>query len=86
VPKACASETSSLFFPETVRREVSILYSFVRVAYDFLDAAAQDREGFEAFRQRYVAALCGRRTMDPVIDDFVHLMHEKGFEPGSATG
>jgi phytoene synthase len=74
--------TSSLFFPETVRREVSILYSFVRVADDFVDAAPQDREGFDAFRQRYAAALGGRKTMDPVIDDFVHLMREKGFEPG----
>ncbi|HVP17397.1 MAG TPA: squalene/phytoene synthase family protein, partial [Spirochaetia bacterium] len=73
--------TSSLFFPERVRREVSVLYSFVRVADDFVDATPQDRAGFEAFRQRYSASLHGKNTPDPVVDDFVRLMHEKQFEP-----
>ncbi len=72
---------SSLFFPEVVRRQVSTLYAFVRVADNFVDGSPQDRPGFDAFRARYRQALAGTRTGDPVVDDFVRLMQERGFDP-----
>jgi len=73
--------TSSLFFPAPVRRDVSTLYAFVRVADDFVDAVPQDRRGFEQMRSRYRAALAGAWVRDPVVDDFVRLMREKAFDP-----
>jgi len=72
---------SSLFFPESVRRQVSTLYAFVRVADNFVDGSPQDRPGFDLFRARYRAALAGTRTGDPVVDDFVRLMRDRALDP-----
>jgi len=36
---------STLFFPGDVRRDVFILYSFLRKADDYVDAIPQDTEG-----------------------------------------
>ena len=38
---------SSLFFPPDIRRDVTALYAFVRVADDYVDAVPQQREEFE---------------------------------------
>jgi 15-cis-phytoene synthase len=71
---------SSVFFPDSVRRETEILYGFVRTADDFVDSVPQDREGFFAFRELYRAALAGRPAGDPVIDSFVGLSAIRGFD------
>ena len=73
--------TSSFFFPEDVRKQVATLYAFVRVADNFVDRVPQDRPGFDSFVGRYREALAGVRTGDPVVDDFVRLMHDRGFDP-----
>lgn len=72
---------SSLFFRKDVMREVEILYGFVRVADNFVDAVPQDGAGFEAFVAAYRAALAGRPARNPVIDDYVALAARRGFDP-----
>ena len=71
---------SSLFFPEDVRRDVFILYGFVRVADDFVDATPQDEEAFAAFCRAWEAAECGTPSGNPIIDDFVALSRRRRFK------
>lgn len=44
---------SSKFFPATVRADVFKLYSFVRIADDFVDQIPQDAEGFYELKAAY---------------------------------
>ncbi len=71
---------SSIFFPKEVRDRVFTLYAFVRRADDFVDTLPQDREGFYAFREAYRKALQGTPSNDPIIDPFVALSQECGFD------
>jgi phytoene synthase len=71
---------SSLFFPKRVRRDVFILYGFVRVADDFVDSVPADPEGFGRFKERYRSAWAGEASGDLIVDSFVELARRKGFE------
>lgn len=72
---------STLFFPRKVKDDVFRLYSFVRMADNFVDAVPQDKRGFYEFRQKYYDAMAGRQAGDIVIDSFVELSMRKGFDP-----
>lgn len=71
---------SSLFFPQKIRRDVFILYGFVRVADNFVDSLPPDREGFYRFKNRYHRSLNGEQTGDPIIDSFTQLLRRKRFD------
>jgi phytoene synthase len=71
---------SSIFFPKSVRRDVFILYGFVRVADDYVDAIPQKKEEFQNFCSLYRQALSGEKTNDLIIDSFVELMVRKDFK------
>ncbi len=71
---------SSRFFPQAIRRDVGILYAFVRTADDFVDVHPQQREGFLRFRSHFEEALGEGKTESPVIDRFIGLMRRRGFE------
>ncbi len=72
---------SSIFFPPEVRKDVFILYGFVRVADNFVDAVPPDAENFYAFKDKYHQALRGQPSGDVIIDDFVKLMDRKHLKP-----
>jgi 15-cis-phytoene synthase len=72
---------SSVFFPRSVREDVFALYSFVRIADDFVDASPQDPEGFYAFRQQYRQALEGGESGNLIIDSFIDLLEKRKFDP-----
>ena len=71
---------SSLFFPTKIRKNVFILYAFVRKADNYVDQIPQDEEGFYAFRERFERGWNGAETGDIVVDSFVLLAKEKQFE------
>jgi phytoene synthase len=71
---------SSIFFPMHIRREVFILYGFVRKTDNFVDVMPQDREGFYEFKKKYYEAKAGKETGDIVVDSFVRLAQVKGFD------
>lgn len=71
---------SSRFFPPAVRRDVYILYGFVRVADNFVDSVPQDVSGFESFVTRYRRAVRGAVTGDEIIDSFVELAKRRAFD------
>ncbi len=72
---------SSRFFPPEVRRDVYVLYGFVRVADNFVDAVPQKKAAFYAFSERYSRGMAGETTGDPIVDSFVELADRKGFAP-----
>lgn len=71
---------STIFFPKKVKRDVFILYSFLRKADDYVDQIPQDSEGFYQFRDRYHQAKEGMETGDIVADSFVELAQRKNFK------
>jgi phytoene synthase len=72
---------SSLFFPKHVRDKVFTLYSFVRVADNFVDAVPQQKEEFYLFKEQYEKSLKGKKTGNEVVDAFTGLMEESDFDP-----
>jgi 15-cis-phytoene synthase len=72
--------TSSLFFPAAERRDVFSLYSFVRVADDFVDCRPQRAGDYAAFKREYYAAVGGAPAESPVVQTFVELQRRSGFE------
>jgi len=72
---------SSRFFPKEIRDEVFILYGFVRVADNFVDALPQNPEGFYEFCRLYRRAAAGHPADDPIIDSFAALQQRKQFDP-----
>ena len=71
---------SSHFFPAQTRADVTVLYGFVRVADDFVDAVPAKAEEFFRFRAAFRAAWQGEVSGDPVIDDFIELARRKNFQ------
>lgn len=69
--------TSSLFFPSHVRDDIFILYAFVRIADDMVDATPPCLNEFADFKQKYALALRGTPANDVVIDSFVALMRRR---------
>lgn len=77
---------SSIFFPASVRHDVFLLYAFVRIADDFVDATPQDEQGFQSFRTAYQLAWdSGQTANDVIIDSFVDLARRRHFDPGWTT-
>jgi len=71
---------SSIFFPTTIRKDVFILYAFVRKADNYVDSVPQDVQGFYDFKERFNRSWQGEDTDDIVVDSFVYLAKEKKFE------
>ena len=72
---------STLLFPKQNRRDISLLYSFVRVADDYVDSIPQRVDEFHEFCELYRRSLAGKASGDVVIDGFVDLMRRKDFDP-----
>lgn len=71
---------NSLFFPREVREDVFILYSFVRVADNFVDNVPQEKDAFCRFYENFCEAWDGKTIGDEVLDCFVELAKKKEFE------
>ncbi|MBD3206151.1 hypothetical protein GF319_07385 [Candidatus Bathyarchaeota archaeon] len=72
---------SSFFFPPKVKEDVFKLYSFVRVADDFVDTIPQKKEEFYEFRKLYERSLEGEKTGDILIDGFSDVRDRRDFDP-----
>ncbi len=72
--------TSSLFFPDSVREEVSILYAFVRTADDMVDELPQRGEEFYSFCEKWRTALQKGGCNDPIIAPFIDLSLKRSFD------
>jgi len=72
---------SSLFFPSYLRKDVFVLYGFVRKADNFVDSIPQKVNGFYEFKEKYQSSMNGDKSNNFVIDEFVKLSKEKHFKP-----
>uniref|UniRef100_UPI0034E301B6 phytoene/squalene synthase family protein n=1 Tax=Methanothrix sp. TaxID=90426 RepID=UPI0034E301B6 len=70
---------SSLFFPPDVRRDVFVLYAFVRTADDLVDCVPQKRDEFYRFCECWERSTGGETIKDPVIDEFSELARRRNF-------
>ncbi|MFW3146095.1 MAG: phytoene/squalene synthase family protein [Thermoplasmatota archaeon] len=71
---------NSLFFPRETREDVFILYSFVRVADNFVDSIPQRKDDFCNFYQSFCQAWDGKPSGDHVLDSFIEMAKRKNFE------
>lgn len=72
---------SSIFFPEPVKTDVFVLYSFVRTADNFVDAVPQQEKEFNLFVEEYNNCLAGGASDNVIIQQFVNLVRRKGIDP-----
>jgi phytoene synthase len=76
---------SSVFFPSKERYDVFALYSFVRLADDYVDKVPADKDGFNNFCEDFYHAyshsspLPNDSTPRKIINAFVRLSREKDF-------
>ncbi len=68
---------SSVFFPSIIRKDVFILYAFVRKTDNYVDSIPQDIDGFYKFKNLYHKGLKEGKTGDIVIDSFIALQKRK---------
>ena len=71
---------SSVFFPKRIREDVSTLYSFVRMADDYVDSIPQQKEEFDEFVSQYHRTLEGEKSGNLVIDEFINLIEKHDFD------
>lgn len=82
---------ASKLFPQNVRRDVYDLYSFVRVADDYVDILPQDRKAFRRLRSDYDHAIKNTQfdttktvedsVNERVVKNIVRLSHKHNFPP-----
>ena len=81
---------SSIFFPPEIQTKISRLYSFVRIADDYVDSVPQNKNGFLEFRSNYnrllenpsyEAQFIYSNNLDSeIIQSFISLIHEESFD------
>lgn len=68
---------SSLFFPADIKRDVFILYSFVRTVDNFVDCVPQEKDSFFSFVDEYYKTLHTKSSDNIIIHEFVRLIARK---------
>jgi phytoene synthase len=68
---------SSIFFPSIIRKDVFVLYAFVRKIDNYVDSVPQDTYGFYKYKNLYYQGIKGKKTGDLVIDSFIQLQKRK---------
>ena len=71
---------SSLFFPKIIKKEVFILYSFVRSVDNFIDTQPQDIKGFYHFWRLYQHGVENNKTENALINEFCKLSKRRKFQ------
>ena len=72
---------SSLLFPPDMRKEVAVLYAFVRSADNFVDQIPQDAIRFYAFKEETLNALKKNKPpQNPIIQQFLLLAEKRSFK------
>jgi phytoene synthase len=72
---------STFFFDEQTRKDVTILYSFVRVIDDYIDDIPQDVGSFFDMREKYQLAHKSGVSKNYILHMFVDLMRRKNIDP-----
>ena len=72
---------SSLFFPKDIKKDVFVLYAFVRTVDDYVDHTPAEKEKFIKFyTETKKALLCGTSS-NMIINNFIELSKKRLFKP-----
>jgi 15-cis-phytoene synthase len=71
---------TSLFFPKETRRDVHILYSFLRISDDLIDSVPPKEDEFIKLKSELFKSLNGEKTENCYIEAFTDLVKRKGIE------
>jgi 15-cis-phytoene synthase len=71
---------SSSFFSKEVRKNVSILYAFVRTADNYVDSIPQNKKGFMQFKKDFFLERKCKKSKNKIIKNFVSLENKLKFE------
>ena len=71
---------STKLFPRNIRKDVATLYSFVRVADNYVDSVPQNVKGFNNFKAMYYSALKGEKVGYSVVTNFIKLSKRMNFD------
>jgi len=71
---------SSRFFPTSIKKDVFILYSFVRTADDLVDKIPSDKKAFLKLKANFIKCYAGEKITDTIVKDFVNLVKRKKFD------
>lgn len=72
--------TASLFFPKAIRKDVTRLYAYVRIADDLVDQVPQKKASFITFKKQTDLAFKSVPIKNAIIEDFVLLCREYDIE------
>lgn len=71
---------SSLFFPKRVRRDVHILYAFLRISDDLVDSIPSKEDEFITLKKELLNSLIGIKSKDIIVESFSDLARRKGID------
>lgn len=72
---------SSLLFPKEIRNDIYILYAFLRVSDDLVDANPPDTENYQKFKEETRRAFDNNKIDNAIIKAFVHLVRKRNLDP-----
>lgn len=70
---------ASRFFPDEIKKEVTILYAFVRTADNYVDSIPPAKDSFINFKREFNGVWQGQVSDNWIITDFVKLAKKKEF-------
>lgn len=68
---------SSIFFPKDVRRDVFVLYNFVRIPDDMADKVPQNKLGLTNYIKEFEKAYSSGYSKNETIQEFIYLMKKR---------
>lgn len=75
---------STRFFPKLIRAQITDLYAFVRIADYYVDSSPQKPLEFALLKANLKLARTGIESTDSIVNTFVSLEAEAGFDPAWA--
>ena len=71
----------SLLYPKEIREDMYILYAFLRISDDMVDAPKVDVSGYDEFKQETRRALAGEDVSNVIIQAFADLIKHNKMDP-----
>lgn len=71
---------ASLLYPPDVRHDIHILYAYLRISDDMVDADTVDMQKYTSFKKQTAQALTGAYVEDPVVRAFSQMVIRRSLD------